>query len=123
MPLEAVSISLETLVGEAAKTRAEGYRFVTVSCVELDETLVDLLYHFDLDLDLKHLRLTTSRNDPIPSISPVYFAAFLVENEIQDLFGLTFQGLPIDYQHTFYLEQEVKQTPFCKYSVGRSKED
>jgi ech hydrogenase subunit D len=66
---------------------------------------------------LKHLRLTVPKDAPVPSISPVYFAAFLVENEIQDLFGIRFQGLAIDYDRTLYLEAEVKKTPFCKYVV------
>lgn len=116
-----VSISVENVVGETAKMKVEGYRFVTLSCVEIDETTVDILYHFDKDFQLKHLRLTVLKDSPVPSISPVYFAAFLVENEIQDLFGIRFQGLAIDYDRTLYLEEEVKQTPFCKYVVIKTK--
>lgn len=120
MELEAISISPESVVGESAKMKAEGYRFLTLTCVELNETTADVLYHFDKDLALKHLRLTVQKDLPIPSISVVYFAAFLVENEIQDLFGLCFRGMAIDYGRTFYLEEEVRKTPFCKYSVGRT---
>jgi ech hydrogenase subunit D len=112
-----LDISPEHLVGEAAKMKVEGYRFVTLSCVEIDETTVDILYHFDREFQLKHLRLTVLKDTPVPSISPVYFAAFLVENEIQDLFGIRFQGLAIDYDRTLYLETDVKKTPFCKYVV------
>lgn len=123
MQIDAISIGPESLLGEAAKLKVEGYRFVTLSCVELDEAMLDILYHFDKDLELKHLRLTVHKGVPLPSISPVYFAAFLVENEIQDLFGVCFQGLAIDYCRTFYLEEEVKEAPFCKYAAGRvSKE-
>ena len=114
---QVIAISPENVVGETAKMKVEGYRFVTLSCVELDETTVDILYHFDRELQLKHLRLTVPKDFPVPSISPVYFAAFLVENEIQDLFGIRFQGLAIDYDRTLYLEAEVKKTPFCKYVV------
>jgi ech hydrogenase subunit D len=53
----------------------------------------------------------------------VYFAAFLVENEIQDLFGIHFKGLVLDYERTLYLDQEEKVTPFCKYSVERSDKE
>lgn len=109
---EVISVSTDTVVGESAKTKAEGYRFVTMTCVKLDETMVDILYHFDKDLEPKHLRLTVSRDTPVPSISTVYFAAFLVENEIQDLFGLRFQQLAINYDRTLYLDEEVKVTPF-----------
>ena len=72
-------------MGEVAKMKVQGYRLVTLSCMEIDETTVDILYHFDKDLELKHLRLTAAKRSPVPSISPVYFAALLVENEIQDL--------------------------------------
>ena len=123
MLLDATSIDIESVLGETAKLKVAGYRFVTLSCVELDEAMLEILYHFDKELDLKHLRLTVRKGVPVPSISPVYFAAFLVENEIQDLFGVCFQGLAIDYGRTFYLEGEVKETPFCKYVAGRvSKE-
>jgi ech hydrogenase subunit D len=114
---QVIAISPENVVGETAKMKVEGYRFVTLSCVELDETTVDILYHFDREFQLKHLRLTVPKEAPVPSISPVYFAAFLVENEIQDLFGIRFQGLAIDYDRTLYLDEDVKQTPFCKYVV------
>jgi len=114
---QVIAISPENVVGETAKMKVEGYRFVTLSCVELDETTVDILYHFDREFQLKHFRLTVPKDAPVPSISPVYFAAFLVENEIQDLFNIRFQGLAIDFDRTLYLEEEVKKTPFCKYVV------
>lgn len=117
---EVISVDIDTVVGETAKIKVEGYRFVTMSCAELDETMVDILYHFDKDLELKHFRLTVPRDTPVPSISPVYFAAFLVENEIQDLFAVRFKGLAIDYERTLYLDEEVKVTPFCKYTVEKT---
>jgi ech hydrogenase subunit D len=118
---EMISVSIDTVVGETAKIKVEGYRFVTMSCAELDQTMIDILYHFDKDLELKHLRLTVPRDTPVPSISLVYFAAFLVENEIQDLFAVRFKGLAIDYERTLYLDEEVKVTPFCKYVVEKTE--
>ena len=118
---EVVCVSTDTVVGECAKAKAEGYRFVTMSCVELDETAVDILYHFDRNLQLKHLRLTMPKGTPVPSISSVYLASFLIENEIQDLFGVHFQGLAVDYRGTLYLDEEAKVTPFCKYVVNETK--
>ncbi len=97
-----------------------GYRFVTLTCTALDENHFDILYHFDLGLELKHLRLTLAAGTAVPSISPIYFAAFLVENEIQDLFGIRFTGLAIDYERTLYGEEKTRITPFCKYTVVTS---
>ena len=114
---EIVPVSAAALVGEVAKLKVQGYRLVTLSCTELDETTVDILYHFDKDLGLKHLRLTAAKSSLVPSISPVYFAALLVENEIQDFFGLRFEGLLVDYQGTLYLEEEALKTPYCRFSL------
>ena len=113
-------VSREALVGEVAKLKVQGYRFVTLSCVERDEENFEIFYHFDKNLRLKHFKMSITRGLPVPSISPVYFAAFLVENEIQDLFGITFEGLVVDYERTFYLEPEMKATPFCRYSVKKT---
>jgi ech hydrogenase subunit D len=120
---EVVPVSVDALVGEAAKKKVEGHRFVTMSCTELDGTMVDILYHFDKDLELTHLRLTVARDIPVPSLSPVYFAAFLVENEIQDLFGVRFKGLAVDYDRTLFLDEEVEVPPFCRKMANKNKEE
>ena len=79
MSVETIAASpLETIVGEVVKMKAQGQRLLTMSAVSLDENTVELLYHFDQDLTMTHYRLTVDKNKPVPSISPVYFAAFLV---------------------------------------------
>ncbi len=118
MQEEIIPITADRLVGETARIKVEGYRFVTMSCVETGENEIEILYHFDRDLKLLHFFLRTAKDTAVPSISPVWFSAFLVENEIQDLFGLRFAGLVLDYQGTFYLDEEVKTTPFCRYFVS-----
>ena len=117
---EVISVSLDDIIEKVAKKKVEGYRFVTMSCAELDENTIDILYHLDKDLKLINFRLTVARNAAVASISPVYFAAFLVENEMQDLFDIRFTGLVIDYERTLYLEEAVKITPFCKYSISEA---
>ena len=99
------------------KIKIAGYKFVTLSCVELDADTVDILYHFDSDYRLTHLRLTVSKDAELPSISHIYPSAFLAENEIQDLFNVTFTNLPIDYKHTLFLDKEIKSGPLCRYTV------
>lgn len=112
-------VTLETVVGEVTKIKAEGYRLITMTCVDIDEEHVELLYHFDKELQDIHLRMSAAKKTPVPSISPVYFAAFLIENEIEDQFGIKFDGLVLDFGGTLYLEEEVMRTPFCKYGVIR----
>jgi len=114
-------IGIDNLLGETAAAKVAGFRFVTLTCTALDENYFDILYHFDSELELKHLRLKIAAKTVVPSISPLYFAAFLVENEIQDLFGIRFSGLVIDYERTLYGDEPTRVTPFCKYTVVTSQ--
>ena len=114
-----IPVTPDAIVAEVTKTKEDGYRLVTMTAVDLDEESLDLLYHFDKDLEERHLRMTVSKKDSVPSISGVYFAAFLLENETQDHFGTQFDGLALDFGGTLYLEEEVMRTPFCKYGVVR----
>ena len=114
-----IPVTLETVVDVVTKIKAEGNRLVTMTCVDIDEENVEILYHFDKDLEDRHLRMTAAKKTAVPSISPVYFAAFLIENEIEDQFGIKFDGLVLDFGGTLYLEEEVMRTPFCKYGVIR----
>ena len=116
-------ISPEALIGQAAGMKIGGFRFVTMTCAALDEENVDILYHFDKDLEMKHFRLTTEKDKAVPSISKVYLAAFLVENEIQDLFGVRFDGLIIDYKRTLYLEGEKAPVPFGQHTEKRAENE
>ena len=114
---EAKSVTLETLRGEIKKIKEDGYRFLTMSAVDLKDEGQQILYHFDKDMVEVNLRLAFSKGDVIPSISGIYFTAVLVENEIQDMFGMTFSDLPLDYSGTFYMEGEVVKGPLCNYTI------
>lgn len=108
----------EDIRAEAERMKQAGWRLVTMTCTELDAESVDLIYHFDKDLASEHLRMSHPKAKPVPSISGVYFAAVLVENEIQGHFGLCFEGLVVDYGQTLLLDQEARRTPFCTYNVA-----
>ena len=121
-----MAIGLENVLGACARMKAEGYRFVTMTCSFLGGEALELLYHFDKDFQMTHLRLGIAKDTLLPSVSGVFRAAFLVENEIQDLFGLRFAGLEPDYHQTLYLDPEAGQAPFCQYTVqekGSSRPD
>lgn len=117
--LETFAVTPNALKVEVLRLKGEGYRIVTLTCVDLDEDNVDLIYTFDRNLEMIHLRMTHPKKQPAPSISDILFAAFLVENEIQDQFGISFDGLVLNFENYLYLEEEVAKTPFCKYSVIR----
>ena len=120
---DAYAVTRDTVGGEAAKLKVDGYRLVTMTGAALDGNTLEILYHFDKALRLKHLRLTAARDQAVPSISAVYLAAFLVENEIQDLFGIHFEGLAVDYHRTLYLDGEAAAAPFCPDTAAGAVSD
>ncbi|GAB6111318.1 NADH-quinone oxidoreductase subunit C [Desulfomicrobium salsuginis] len=121
MAFETTNLVKSQLTSEVQSLKNKGYRFVTMSCVDLGDSF-DLLYHFDLDLKLTHLRLNVAKADRVvPSISGIYFAALIIENETQDHFGITFEGIALDFGGHFYLEEEVKKFPFCKFTVNKAE--
>lgn len=108
-----VIIDFNNIIEEAKKTKEEGYRFAAMTCEHLGETY-DLTYHYDLDHVMKNVRVSVKKEDKIPSISHIFLAAFLSENEFQDLYGLTFENLTIDYKSKLYLAEDAPEAPMAK---------
>ena len=54
----------------------------------------------------------------MPSISNLFFAAVLVENEIQDLFGIVIKDLAIDFKGRFILSDGAPVAPLNKGHIG-----
>lgn len=109
--------TLATIVAETKARKEAGKRLCAMTALQVDETSCEIIYTFDKDLELEHLRLTVQNGETVPSVSPVFLCAFLYENEMIDQFGLSFSDLAIDFGGTLYLEENVRRTPFCKYST------
>jgi NADH:ubiquinone oxidoreductase subunit C len=92
-------------------------RFVTATCIDADTDL-EILYHFAEADTLSHLRIVVPKGDEVPSISGVYLCAFLVENEMIELFGANITGVAIDYKGRLYLAEGVGPTPMLKPRRG-----
>lgn len=116
--LENVSvISLDQILSEVLMLKQDGYRFVTMTCCD-EGAVHDVLYHFDKNYALKHLRVKVPKGTALPSISAVFFAALLVENEMKDLLGVEVNGLLIDFQGHFMLADGAPKTPLNKSVPG-----
>jgi len=91
---------------------------------QFDPDTVEIIYHFDKDLCLRNLRIIVPKDTKIPSISPIYMAAFLAENEAEDLFKVHFEGLKIDYKSTLYYDgyddKHTLKMPYCRCSIVSS---
>ena len=103
MPDQSFEVIHPDRLGERVRTfRQEGWRLVQIAANRIPEGL-ELTYSFDLDSRLSSLRLLLPSDAlRIPSISSIYWAAFLYENELHDLFGLAVDGMVIDFKGTFY---------------------
>jgi len=104
------AISAATLLARVQAMQAEGYRLVQICCTRL-VTDQEVSYSFDRDGTLVTLRVPVPIRDPeLPSVSSFYWSAFLYENEMHDLFGLTVKGLAVDYRG--HLFTTLVPTPF-----------
>lgn len=108
-----IQIEKNHILVQAKEFKNLGYRFAAMTC-EHDGENFELTYHFDLNYELKNIRAIVDGKEPIDSISTVYPSAFLIENEFQDLYGLVFQGLIIDYKGNLYLTPDGPTTPMMK---------
>jgi Ni,Fe-hydrogenase III component G len=106
-------IPLEDLVARAQAMAGQGARLVTLTCVQKDEGF-EVLYHFDRDLKMSHLSVEVPAGGKLPSITGAYLCAFLVENEIEDLFGLPVDGMPLDYRRHLVLASDAAPAPLLK---------
>jgi ech hydrogenase subunit D len=95
-------ITAEVLLDRVQALRQAGYRLVQIGATRLPEQ-VELTYSFDRDGRLANLRLQVPATAPrLPSISPIYWCAFLYENELHDLFGLQVDNLAVDFHGNLY---------------------
>ncbi len=100
-------IPVEELLDRASRMRQQGYRLVQIGATRLPEH-VELTYSFDRDRQLTNLRLQVSAAEArVPSISSLYWCAFLYENEIHDLFNVQVDGMAVDFHGHLY-ETSVK---------------
>jgi ech hydrogenase subunit D len=96
------TIPVETLLEHVRGFREQGWRLVQIGATLLPDYL-ELTYSFDRETRLANLRLALAGAAPqVPSISSIYWCAFLYENEMHDLFNLQVSDLAIDFHGNFY---------------------
>nr|WP_321350517.1 NADH-quinone oxidoreductase subunit C [uncultured Methanoregula sp.] len=110
-------IGVGDVVAKADQAKKNGYRLVQVGCTKIGDDF-EIIYVYDKDYALLNYRITVKQDTVIPSISGVYFGAFVYENEIHDLYGIHVSGMNIDFKGTFY--RTAIKHPF---SVTITKED
>jgi ech hydrogenase subunit D len=83
------------------------------ACATLAGESLEILYTFEKDNILKNYKFVLDAVAPeLQSITTTYPYAFIYENEMHDLFGVTFKNLAVDYGGNFYrVSKETPQNP------------
>jgi NADPH-dependent glutamate synthase beta subunit-like oxidoreductase len=105
------------IFAELDKLRAEDARFITITVLDLGKQL-EVIYHFEKGKDVINLKMKTDKEEPLSSITGVYSAAFIAENEAQDLFNLKISGLNVDYGGRMLKVESASATTLLKPVVG-----
>ena len=108
-----IGVALEDLTREVKALQTDGYRLVQIGCTDIGGAY-EVNYSFDKGYQFRNLRLTVGPETEVPSISDIYWGAFVYENEMHDLFGIPVNGINIDFKGTF-----IKTAEKYPFSVTR----
>ena len=112
-----VLIDEDKILEEVNNLKMYGYRFAAMTC-DLDGDNLEFTAHFDKDYELKHLRFTVTPDHKIQSFSKIFPSALLIENEYQDLYGIEYKDLIIDYKGALYLAADGPKAPLANKKSG-----
>jgi NADH:ubiquinone oxidoreductase subunit C len=106
-------VLVEELLPRVQEFADRGMRFITCTALDAGERF-EAYYHFGHGTEMRHLRMTFAKDAEAPSISGIYFAAFLAENEMSEMFGIKVTGLALDYRGRMLLSEEIPPAPMLK---------
>lgn len=89
------------LIDEVSKLKENGYRLVAITCTNKEG--MELSYSFDREYDFITCRFVIDPSEEIESITSLYPYAFLYENEIKELFGVSIKNIGFDFQNNLYI--------------------
>ncbi|AGB01238.1 NADH-quinone oxidoreductase subunit C [Methanoregula formicica] len=113
-----IPIDVGRLIGSVEQFRNEGYRLAQIGCTKVGDNSFEINYSFDKDYVLQNLRITVTAETEVPSITGMYWGAFVYENEMHDLFGIQVKGINIDFKGTF-----IKTAIRYPFGVSVAKEE
>ncbi|MEG1583960.1 MAG: NADH-quinone oxidoreductase subunit C [Anaerovorax sp.] len=100
-----IPVEPSRLLEKVQDLKADGYRLGQACCTKVSEGF-ELLYSFDKNHELLNLKVTLPEEEELMSITGVYWPAFIYENEMQDLFGVKFKHMALNYGGHFFKVSE-----------------
>ncbi len=93
------------LLSEIRDIKADGYRLVQI-CATNTAYETEVMYTFDKDHELLNVKLILPADRTLESVTGEFWGAFIYENEMNDLFGITFKHNQLDYEGNFFVTAE-----------------
>ena len=107
------SIPLDKLIDTCKERKNEGYRLAQI-CPKLErDDSITLIYTFVKESEMINYKVSGIKKGvtEVPSVTELFIAAFVFENEAHDLFGVNVVGNLIDFQGKFYSFAEGVEAP------------
>lgn len=107
------SIPLDKLIDTCKERKNEGYRLAQL-CPKLErDDSITLIYTFAKESEMINYKVSGIKKGvtEVPSVTELFIAAFVFENEAHDLFGVNVVGNLIDFQGKFYSFAEGVEAP------------
>ncbi len=96
------NLAIDEIYNCAKDQKNSGARYVQILAVNNDES-IDLVYSYMQEDELVDYNVRdVPKGGHLSSITDLYFEAFVCENEISELFGLTFDNLVLDFKGNLY---------------------
>lgn len=96
-----ISIEPAQLIEKVQDLKSDGYRLGQVCCTKVSDGF-EIIYTFDKDHIISNYKFVIPEEEEIMSITGIYWAAFIYENEMQDLFGVKFKHMALNYGGNFF---------------------
>lgn len=107
------SIPLDKLIDTCKERKNEGWRLAQL-CPKLErDDSITLIYTFVKESEMINYKVSGIKKGvtEVPSVTELFIAAFVFENEAHDLFGVNVVGNLIDFQGKFYSFAEGVEAP------------
>lgn len=119
---EFIPLELDQLHREAAVLKTEGWRFIQTHAVNTEDG-IDLYYSFMRDGKVANYRIAGVKKDQaVPSITDLFLAAFVFENEARELFGVDMRDIAIDFAGAMYAPAQSEPMTFISPEQKAARE-
>ncbi len=113
--LNSIELSKTDLPERVEALLEEDARIATATCLDLGDQF-EVIYHFNKGLELINLRIRIDKGEELPSISNLTLNAALIENEMQEFFGINITNIAIDFKGGMLLAGNSPKVPMLKCS-------